>query len=303
MRRVRSALSNYMHATPDGVGGFTMTDGRWATHATTSSTNTIWFKQFMDGCHEHMGDVKIQDTALSIDIVLALQELLNQSWLEAVDQDDHNLLFETALLGTILSSGFSSGLCGEELGHMRLQETITVTTLGLKHPCKPHIVLSLEGRFKGQVSRKKKKIPLCLVPKLGIQNSTWLLWLISRYEHQGILYGPLVRIKPTDQKPASIKQMDMILHKYLLALQAIHPDVIPELLDVANKFSVRRSLRRGSTLQAWNAKVPKEVITLNNRWQSEEMAGNRFAGRSEMLKLYTDALAALETILQYSEPL
>ncbi|KAL7561659.1 hypothetical protein ACA910_018549 [Epithemia clementina (nom. ined.)] len=264
MRGVRSALSNYMHANPKGVGGFTMTDGRRVTHVTTSSTNTIWFKQFM-------GDVKIQDTALSIDMVLALQELLNQSWLEAVDQYNHNLLFETVLLGTILSSGFSSGLRGKELGHIRLQETSTVTTLGLTHPRKPPIVLSLEGRFKGQVSRKKHKIPLCIVTKSRIQNSTWLLRLISRYEQQGISYGPLVRIKPTDQKPASIKQMDMILHEYLLAHQVIHPDVLPELLDVANRFSIRRSLQRGSTSQARNAKVPKEVITLNNCWRSEEM--------------------------------
>ncbi|KAL7575068.1 hypothetical protein ACA910_000439 [Epithemia clementina (nom. ined.)] len=116
-------------------------------------------------------------------------------------------------------------------------------------------------------------------------------------------FSPLIRAQVDDQSSASIKQMDMLFHKYLLYLQEQRSGLIPESTNVINAYSVPRFLRSGSTSQARNMKVPKEVINLNDRWRSEESSGNRFAGRSDMLELYTDVLAAIETLLQYSEPL
>ncbi|KAL7557665.1 hypothetical protein ACA910_001266 [Epithemia clementina (nom. ined.)] len=145
-----------------------MTDGKRSTHITKSLTNTMWFKQFMDGSHKRMEDVKVQDSAITIDVLLGLQSLLGERCTEAVEIEDEELLYELAVLGCIASSGFSSGLCGEELGHIRLNDTILLTTRGLVHPRKPHLVLGLEGRFKGQVACKKHKIPITHVTKSGI---------------------------------------------------------------------------------------------------------------------------------------
>ncbi|KAL7571232.1 hypothetical protein ACA910_008890 [Epithemia clementina (nom. ined.)] len=216
MSGVRSAMSKFMHATPKGVGGFIMTDGKRSTHITKSSTNTMWFKRFMDGLHEHMGDVKVQDAAITIDVLLGLQSLLDERWTDVVEGENEELLYKLAVLGCILSSGFFSGLCGEELGHIRLHETILLTTRGLVHPRKPHLVLGLEGRFKGQVARKKHKIHIAQVTKLGINNQEWLMRLLERYEKANITFGPLIRAQVDDQSSASIKQMDMLFHKYLL---------------------------------------------------------------------------------------
>ncbi|KAL7556103.1 hypothetical protein ACA910_008072 [Epithemia clementina (nom. ined.)] len=44
MRGVRSAMSNFMHTTPGGIGGFTMSDAKKSTHVTHSAMNTMWFK-------------------------------------------------------------------------------------------------------------------------------------------------------------------------------------------------------------------------------------------------------------------
>ncbi|KAL7578517.1 hypothetical protein ACA910_011578 [Epithemia clementina (nom. ined.)] len=303
MRGVRSVMSKFVHTTPKGVGGFVMSDGTRSTHITHSNTNTLWFKCFMDGCHERMRDVKVQDTAMTIDVLLGLQETLEQRWLEAQQLQDNNLLFELATLGCAITTGFSSGLRGEDFGHVRLKETILLTTQGLRHARKPHIVLGLEGCFKGQVSRKKHKIPLVRLTRSGIRNEDWLFWLVDQYERNNIVFGPLFCHTIQEQSRAIIQQLDMLLHKYLLALQETKPDLLPENVDVVNKFSFRQSLRRGSTSQARNAKVPKEAINLNNRWRHEESAGNRFAGHGKMIELYTNVLAALETLLQYSEPL
>ncbi|KAL7563498.1 hypothetical protein ACA910_008798 [Epithemia clementina (nom. ined.)] len=264
MRGVQSSFSHYAHTTPQGTGGFTMTDSKRSTHITSSATNTMWFKQFMDGSHECMGDVKVQDTAITVDVLLGLQVLLESSWKEAEEARDANTVFELATLGAIVTSGFSAGLHGEEIGHIRLNETIVLTTQGLKQNRRPHIVLGLEARFKGQVARKKHCIPLVRETKLGIQNQTWLLRLLKCYKRQNILFGPLICFTTKDQTPASIWQMHMIFHKCLLSLQERQPHLFGKGFDVVNKYSVHCSLRRGSTAQARNAKVPKDVILVNN---------------------------------------
>ncbi|KAL7556536.1 hypothetical protein ACA910_017628 [Epithemia clementina (nom. ined.)] len=292
-----------MHTTPGGVGGFVMTDGKRSTHVTHSMTNTMWFKRFMDGSHERMGDIKIQDTALTLDVLLALQSLLEESWIEAQTNKDNDLFLEISSLGCAVTVGFSAALRREEFGHLRLNETILLTTQGLQHPHKPHVVVGLEGHFKGQVSRKKQRIPLVPMTKSGIANQTWLFRLLDCYERINTTHGPLFHKHPQDQTSITLRHLDAWFPKYLLCLQNNTPTLFQIDFDLVNKFSFHRSLQRGSTSQARNAKVPKEVINLNNRWRVQDAAGARFAGQSEMLELYTNVLAALETLLQYSESL
>ena len=55
------------------------------------------------------------------------------------------------------------------------------------------------------------------------------------------------------------------------------PTILEKRVDLTQRFSFRRSLRRGSTTQARNKKVPKDVVVLNNRWRSQEHARGRFA--------------------------
>ncbi|KAL7556346.1 hypothetical protein ACA910_006150 [Epithemia clementina (nom. ined.)] len=279
MRGIRSSMSNFVHSTPRGISGYIMSDGKRSTHVTGSSTNTLLFKRFMDGFHKRMGDVKRQNAALTIDVLLGLQSLLTERWKEAQGISDEDLLYKIAALGCTVTAGFSLGLRGKEIGHIRLNETILLTTQGLHHKRKPHLVLGLEGHFKGQISRKKHKIPITCVTKSGINNQEWLMQLIERYEKANEAFGPSIRASVTDQSGASIKQLDVMLHKHLLSLQEQEPDLLPENIDVVNAYSIRQLLRRGSTLQARNVEVSREVINLNNRWRSEKAAGNRFGGR------------------------
>ncbi|KAL7563714.1 hypothetical protein ACA910_004112 [Epithemia clementina (nom. ined.)] len=48
MRGICSSMSNFMHSTHRGISGFIMSDGKRSTHITGSSTDTLWFKRFMD---------------------------------------------------------------------------------------------------------------------------------------------------------------------------------------------------------------------------------------------------------------
>ena len=109
-RKMRSFYSNYVHTTPFGTGLASMTDGKSSTHFTASPTNTPWFKQFMDGFHSRLGDVIIQDQALSIDELLALQDILELAWNSALATGDQDTLFEVATIGAAITTGYGSGL-------------------------------------------------------------------------------------------------------------------------------------------------------------------------------------------------
>ena len=80
-------------------------------------------------------------------------------------------------------------------------------------------------------------------------------------------------------------------------------DSMPLSWERLDRYSMRRSLRRGSTAQARNKGVDPSIINMNNRWRSQEAAGNRRAAPGSLLESYTDANAAIETLLRYSEPL
>ncbi|KAL7578003.1 hypothetical protein ACA910_007619 [Epithemia clementina (nom. ined.)] len=108
-------------------------------------------------------------------------------------------------------------------------------------------------------------------------------------------------LRPTLQSdtPAKVQHLDVWFHKHLLHIQSKYPGIINPREDVINNYSVRRSLRRGSKTQARNKKVPKDVVELNNRGWSDIAAGHREARGPGMIEVYTDVVAALETLLQY----
>ena len=68
-------------------------------------------------------------------------------------------------------------------------------------------------------------------------------------------------------------------------------------------YSLRRSLRTGSTTEATtNKNAPVASIDLVNRWRKREAAKGAAPGLA-MREVYTDALAAIETTLRYSQSL
>jgi hypothetical protein len=302
-RKLRSFYSNYIHTTPFGTGLATMTDGKKSTHMTASPTNSLWFKKFAAGLRNRLGQVVIQDQALSIDELLAFQGILEHAWGQAWHAKDKTLMFEIATIGAAVTGGYGAALRGEELGHLRLNNTLTMTQKGLCHPRKPHVLLSLQGRFKNVIGRKKHQIPLVPLTKSGIGIKVWLLRLLFCYQEAGVTSGPLLRNSIRAPLPAKVKELDVTFHKYLSMVQDSFPHLIPSTVDVSETYSLTRSLRRGSTAQARNQGVPRDIIMLNNRWRSDEASRSHSSAPQEIMELYTDVVVAIEALLRYSGPL
>jgi hypothetical protein len=67
-------------------------------------------------------------------------------------------------------------------------------------------------------------------------------------------------------------------------------------------YSLRRSLRRGSTTCATYAGATKEIIEMNNQWRKLEQARGRRQGMS-MMSHYTKIRLAIPTLWRYSRML
>ena len=250
-----------------------------------------------------LGQVTNQDQAIYIDELLALQKVLERAWKLAWEAEDFDLLFEIATIGTVATGGYAAALRGEELGHIRLHYTRIFTQRGLIHPRKPHVLFSLQGRFKNTIGRKRHQIPLAPVTKSGIQVQRWLFRLLHCYHQKGISTGPLFRTNVTATMPAKVKELDILFHRYMLMVQENFSSLIPASINVPFVYSVKRSLRRGSTAQARNQNVPRDIILLNNRWRSDEASRGYSGVPGDIVELYTDVVVAVEALLRYSSPL
>ena len=59
-------------------------------------------------------------------------------------------------------------------------------------------------------------------------------------------------------------------HQALSNLQLSRPDLITPDVVVTEAYNVYRSFRCGATMRAREAKVPKDIIEVNNRWNKVE---------------------------------
>ena len=71
---------------------------------------------------------------------------------------------------------------------------------------------------------------------------------------------------------------------------------------ITEVYNVYRSFRCGATMRAREAKVPKDIIELNNWWSKVERKSGRMPKMS-MVDLYTEIRQALATKLRFSKSL
>jgi hypothetical protein len=67
-QKSRAFVSSYIHSTPTGRGMTSMA-GNQKTFFSDSPTNALWMDRFYTGCHERMGDVVVQDRALTMAVL------------------------------------------------------------------------------------------------------------------------------------------------------------------------------------------------------------------------------------------
>lgn len=304
-RKMRSFLSNFVHATFDGHGDTFMSENGNGGTISRSPTNSPWFKRFMRGLHKRMGDVWIPDRALLKRELMLCLTLLEEDWEFYSNADDLIGQSKTGLAAGMLIAGWFAALRGEEIVRIDVGQMRKHWMESTMHLEAPHIPLMLSGRFKREVGEKVFCQPLTIESKSGVKIAHWFWRVLESLAAQGISSGPLFRVKGKEAnsfKRATTADLNPSFIDLLERVRKRWSNVIGQEVDIAKEFSIGRSLRRGVTAEAQNVGIPKEVIEANNRWRKQARSKGLTPGMT-MMERYSDAKASVPTLIRFSREL
>jgi hypothetical protein len=99
----------------------------------------------MAGIHKRVGEIRRQDKALSIDMLMALNAALESRWL---DSADHDVRRRVAEMGTWFNGGVCTGLRGEEMVLIESRGTAKSVDKWMSQAVDPFFMLVVTGRTK-----------------------------------------------------------------------------------------------------------------------------------------------------------
>ena len=264
-------------------------------YGTKCVTRSRWFSAFLLGAKRRMGVVRVQDEAITTRQVVGVLEIAEEEWNdEELGTDRKKRLEEVA---AFICIGFCASLRGEEVPLTDIAGLITFWEDTLKAEMS-HVMVALRGRFKGEDNLKWHMIPIADEKRSNIPSRWWISRLLkTRVNEEECSVGPL--FADDTGKKASLRRYDGDFRDLLSKLRLRSPHLFAEGVNIED-YSLRRSLRRGSTTEAQNNKVPSTTIDLINRWRRREKAKGAEPGLS-MCQVYTETASALTTILAYSQ--
>jgi hypothetical protein len=296
-RKIRSTYSNVFHSSSQVGKISVMAYEISKTYETHCPTYGYWFERFILGCHKRMGDMVVSDFALSVEIFRELLAGLEEDFQEAPSMTERDQLTEFA---NLIIFGFCCGLRGEEIVKVDVSGFLKYLEVGADHDECPHVVVPLLGRLKGEMGERYHMMILARETKSGIRPGIWGdrlgACLRRRNRSNGFVF------QSSKGRQAKVGDYDDEFLERLVQVRARKSKLFDPGVNVVEVYSLRRSLRRGSTTRATNAGVPKETIEMNNRWRKLEAARGRRQGMS-MMSHYTEIRLAIPTLWRYSRML
>ena len=296
MRRTPTWYSHVHEAVVGSDEGSIFASDHKKMYATQSLTRSRWFTAFLLGAKKRMGVIRKQDEALTIKQLLTLLEIANEEWKAAEGQPEERKRLEE--IASFVCIGFCASLRGEEVPLVSIRGINEFWDESLEHSL-PHIMITLRGRFKGEDNTRWHMIPIARHTRSNIPVVEW----VGRLMHTRLIVeeasGPLFADKKG--KRARLSRYNDEFRRLLERTRERDPSLFTAKIMIED-FSLRRSLRRGSTTEAQNNNVPVATIELINRWRKVEHAKGTVAGL-EMRQVYTQARNAIITTARYSQSL
>jgi hypothetical protein len=297
-RYLRSVFSNVYHASAEHQTGMAvMAQGTAKTYVTDCPTYGYWFSRFMRGVHKRMGEEVRSDYALSVQVLHKILGNLNVRWAEATSIPRRKEIVEIALF---LVFTFCLGLRGKEVVKMDIAGFVTYFEAGKEHPNHPHVMVPLQGRFKGETGERWHLLPIVWKTRSGIEVGVWAGRMRDSLAEQQRFHGFVFANNRGKQAKASAYEPRFF--EQLNYVRSRHPALFPPGVSVEDDYGISRSGRRGWTTEATNQGVPAYIIELICRWRKVERAAGR-APNLGMREHYMEVSQALEAYLKYSRPL
>ena len=303
IRKLRTALGHVFEASAGGVTtnlhmGFRSLKGE-AFRANQVPMESRWYALFNRGLLLRMGRQTQTDLGLDIRILHVILENIK----EEVREEEGNYVRVRQLLmcGTFLIVSFVLALRGHEGFMMDAFGLHKYLEKGLEEEDDlKHVVIPLLGKFKNEDGERFHLLVSVSVTGTGLNVREWVEWWAYVLKREGRTNGPA--FCDLNGEVMMSRDVDCEFHNQLERVQGERPDLMEKDLDVRDRYSIYRSLRRGSTARAIDRKVPTPVLDLHNRWRTREMLkGQR--GRSSMRDYYTDLVLVLDSRLEYSRNL
>jgi hypothetical protein len=298
-RKVRGAFTNYYHASKEQVEALSFTSGRGHQYASCSITNGLWYSRFQEGVHCRMGDTLKQGLAISIGVMLKLQEYFETDYQMSTGIQRRRIV-EAAVFA---ETSYCISLRGFEVPKMDLgglRENRVQPEDSVRTGLAPHVGVPLVGRFKAEKGEQCHIIPMAAETHSGLKPLLWINRLIEEREAQGRVKGWAFVDENGEQ--VAMNYFAETIYDYLVRIQECCPQLINPGINVLEEVGLARSFRRGSNSQAQNRGVPPEIVDRINRWRTEERAKGK-ASASSMRVLYADTKLLLDMYLRYSSSL
>lgn len=301
IRKIRSlATTIQLSRGRESVEGLGFREGTRTSLLGKTTSNSIFFSKFMKGCEKRMGRLIKQDAALSIELLMKLMSNLER---ELGTVEDPARRREVVMLGSFLLIGFCDALRGNEVFLVERSSLISFEKQGKNHR-RPHVVIPLMGRFKGETGERNVIRVLVERTKSGLEIRKWigrLVTLLIKENPQNVNQaGPAF----CDQNGVmlSYQYMNGLFHEELMKVQDAHPELILAEVEVAETYNLFRSLRRGATSRASALNYSETLINLNNRWRNTQSNKGK-GGLKKMSQLYIDINLVLDAALEFSASL
>jgi hypothetical protein len=246
VRKTRSAMSNYERTTaPEmkhaALAGYKKGESLGFTN---TSVYSLWFDHFIVGCHVQMGDDTRQYRAFSIELILAMQKLL--------EEDLHKCQTMEAMInvsrhGIFFIAGFCGGLRGEERPLLSLD--VTTKYLLVAQPRSPelaNVCLALRGRVKGEALEEACHLVLiAAVTASGLTPRLWVRRAVEAYAKLGITNGWMFRNKKGEAERMGFHEPYMFeLIQRVQDAGVVSKRLLPREEDITVSHGIARSGRR-----------------------------------------------------------
>jgi hypothetical protein len=134
----------------------------------------------------------------------------------------------------------------------------------------PHVVVTLIGKFKGELGTRHHLLALASKTLLGIKLQCWLERLMKTQAQEGHKLGPA--FENQDGLVGLMSDYDGILYYFLGKIQTKAPDMLPPLEVTEANYSFNRTFRRTAEGRAGVANLDSGVQNAMNRWRKIEEA-------------------------------
>jgi hypothetical protein len=297
IRRFRACFSNQVRAAKDANSTpLVLADNKGSGYQrlAVDPCGSLWFQRFMVGCSRRMGQDWRPNQAIGIEIMHYL--------LAGVEERARVANSESLRHKWVMAGGY---FCICFVLSLRSPEGLMTDLEGLLQYYDPdvenEVVVPLLGRFKGEHHAKQHLLTSVATTGSGIQVKLWISRVIAVHQSKRRTKGPAF----VDERgyQSSTADMNALFLEVLSEIYEEHPKLfgldIVDASDLADKFNVFRSFRRGSESRAVAMKVSEPDRYIVNRWKKKETAGTGKVSHS-IDQHYVDIALVKKSFLRYT---